>query len=121
VMNFVEGTRFTEAKHAEQQSPFKHLLKPRAGGVAFVVNAMGDIIRTIIDVTVVYPDGRPGFMDLLAGRVRHVRVHVRELPIPADLMGGDYQNDPAYRERFQRWFTQLWAEKDAHIERLAQA
>jgi 1-acyl-sn-glycerol-3-phosphate acyltransferase len=118
VMNFVEGTRFSDEKHAEQQSPFKHLLRPKAGGVAFVINAMGDIIRTIIDVTIVYPNGRPGFMDLIAGRMRRARVHVRELPIPADLIGGDYQNDPAYRERFQLWITALWTEKDARIEAL---
>src|SRR5690606_9757768 len=29
IMNFVEGTRFTEAKHAQQASPFRHLLKPK--------------------------------------------------------------------------------------------
>jgi 1-acyl-sn-glycerol-3-phosphate acyltransferase len=122
VMNFVEGTRFTERKHAEQSSPFKHLLKPKAGGAAFVLNAMGDIIRSVIDITIVYPGGRPTIMDLLAGRVRSVRIFVRELPIPADLSGGDYQNDPAYRERFQRWITALWNEKDARIEQcVAQA
>lgn len=116
VMNFVEGTRFTDQKHAEQSSPFKHLLRPKAGGAAFVLNAMGDIIRTVIDITIVYPGGRPTIMDLLAGRVRSVRIFVRELPIPADLAGGDYQNDPAYRERFQHWITALWTEKDARIE-----
>jgi 1-acyl-sn-glycerol-3-phosphate acyltransferase len=116
VMNFVEGTRFTEQKHAEQRSPFKHLLRPKAGGAAFVLNAMGDIIRSVVDVTIVYPGGRPTIMDLLAGRVRKVRVLVRELPIPADLAGGDYQNDPAYRERFQHWITALWTEKDARID-----
>jgi hypothetical protein len=83
-----------------------------------VINAMGDIIRTIVDVTIVYPGGRPSFMDLIAGRMRRARVHVRELPIPADLLGGDYQNDPAYRERFQLWITQLWTEKDARIAAL---
>jgi len=34
VMNFVEGTRFTSEKHSRQQSPFKHLLRPKAGGTA---------------------------------------------------------------------------------------
>jgi 1-acyl-sn-glycerol-3-phosphate acyltransferase len=116
VMNFVEGTRFTEQKHAEQRSPFKHLLRPKAGGAAFVLNAMGDIIHSVIDITIVYPGGRPTIMDLLAGRVRRVGIYVRELPVPADLSGGDYQNDPAYRERFQRWITTLWSEKDACID-----
>ena len=115
IMNFVEGTRFTEQKHAEQASPFKHLLRPKAGGVAFVINAMGDIIHSVVDVTIIYPGGRPSLIDLLSGRIRKVRVLVRELPIPADLLGGDYQNDPAYRERFQRWISALWTEKDARI------
>ncbi len=118
VMNFVEGTRFNETKRDQQQSPFIHLLRPKAGGVAFVLNAMGDILQSIIDVTIVYPDGRPTFIDMLSGRLRTVRVFVRELPIPHDLLGGDYENDPAYRERFQQWVTGLWREKDAMIERL---
>ncbi|MBS0437015.1 MAG: 1-acyl-sn-glycerol-3-phosphate acyltransferase, partial [Proteobacteria bacterium] len=29
VMNFVEGTRFTRAKHHAQKSPYRHLLKPK--------------------------------------------------------------------------------------------
>jgi 1-acyl-sn-glycerol-3-phosphate acyltransferase len=117
VMNFVEGTRFTDAKRAQQQSPYTHLLKPKAGGVAFVLNAMGDILQSVIDVTVVYPEGRPTFIDLLAGRVSSVRVLVRELPIPKDLLGGDYENDAAYRARFQQWVSTLWAEKDALLAR----
>jgi 1-acyl-sn-glycerol-3-phosphate acyltransferase len=121
IMNFVEGTRFTEQKHAEQGAPYKHLLRPKSGGVAFVVNAMGDIIHSLIDVTIVYPGGRPSLVDLLGGRIRNVSVLVRELPIPADLSGGDYQNDPAYRERFQRWISALWEEKDARIEQSLQA
>lgn len=117
VMNFVEGTRFTDAKRAQQQSPHTHLLKPKAGGVAFVLNAMGDILQSVIDVTIVYPQGRPTFMDLLAGRVSTIRVLVRELAIPKDLLGGDYENDPAYRARFQQWVSGLWAEKDALLTR----
>lgn len=35
VINFLEGTRFTRAKHAQQLSPYQHLLKPKAGGLAF--------------------------------------------------------------------------------------
>jgi 1-acyl-sn-glycerol-3-phosphate acyltransferase len=115
VMNFVEGTRFTERKHDQQHSPFAHLLRPKAGGVAFVINAMSDILSAIVDVTIVYPGGRPTFMDLLAGRVRQVRVFIRELPIPPELRGGDYTADPAYRERFQHWISELWDDKDALI------
>ncbi|SFN35458.1 acyltransferase [Dokdonella immobilis] len=112
VMNFVEGTRFTEAKHDRQGSPFVHLLSPRAGGIAFVLDAMGDMMKAVVDVTLIYPAGRPGIADLLAGRIREVRVQVREIPIPADLLGGDYENDPVFRERFQAWLNALWTEKD---------
>jgi 1-acyl-sn-glycerol-3-phosphate acyltransferase len=118
VMNFVEGTRFTPRKHAGRASPFAHLLRPKAGGVAFVLDAMGDALQAILDVTVVYPGGRPTMMDLLAGRIRDVRVQVRERPIPADLAGGDYESDPAFRVRFQQWINVLWTEKDALIARM---
>ena len=115
VMNFVEGTRFTAQKHARQQSPFAHLLRPKAGGSALVLGAMGEILQSLIDVTIVYPDGIPSMSDLLAGRIRSVHIKVRELPIPAGMVGGDYENDDAYRTRFQAWINDLWLQKDAQI------
>ena len=118
VMNFVEGTRFTRAKHEQQASPFANLLKPKAGGVAFVLDAMGRALHSILDVTIVYPDGKPTMLDLIANRVREVRVNIRERPIPAELLGGDYQNDPAFRERMQSWLNDLWLDKDRLIAQL---
>ena len=100
IMNFVEGTRFTADKHAKQGSPYRHLLKPKSGGVAFVLDAMGDGLHAILDVTIAYPGGRPSLIDLLADRVPEVRVRVRQRRIPADLAGGDYQNDREFRVRF---------------------
>lgn len=116
IMNFTEGTRLTKAKHDAQNSPYRHLLRPKAGGVAFVIDAMGDAIRHMLDVTIVYPDGAGSMMDMIAGRIREVRIHVRKLPIPEN-MRGDYEGDTAYRERFQAWINELWVEKD---ERIAQ-
>jgi len=119
VMNFVEGTRFTSAKHAAQQSPHRHLLKPKSGGVAFVLDAMGEGLQAILDVTIVYPQGRPTMLDLFGDKVREVRLQVRERPIPREFVGGDYQGDAAFRERFQAWMSALWEEKDATIGRIA--
>lgn len=119
VMNFVEGTRFTAFKHDKQSSPYPHLLRPKAGGVAFVLDAMGDALDAILDVTVVYPDGPYTMMDLISGRITDIRVHVRELPITPDLRGG-YESDPAFRAHFQTWVNTLWAEKDARIETMRQ-
>ncbi|WP_129642002.1 acyltransferase [Peristeroidobacter agariperforans] len=121
VMNFVEGTRFTPAKHQQQVSPFANLLKPKAGGIAFVLDAMGGALHSILDVTIVYPDGRPTMADLFGNRVREVRVNIRERAIPAELLGGDYQNDPVFRERLQSWLNGLWVEKDKLIAQLRAA
>ena len=118
IVNFVEGTRFTPAKQARQGASFRHLLKPKAGGVAFVLDAMGEGLHAILDVTIAFPGGRPTLWDLLAGRVSDIRIHVRQRPIPAELLGGDYQNDRAFRVRFQQWLNGLWLEKDAEVERL---
>ena len=118
VMNFVEGTRFTPAKHAQQESPYANLLRPRAGGVAFVLETMGDMLQSIIDVTIVYPQGQPTVVDLLANRVAEVRVHVRQLPIPQEFVGRDYENDAQFRAQFQDWMSALWQEKDALIARM---
>jgi 1-acyl-sn-glycerol-3-phosphate acyltransferase len=120
VMNFVEGTRFTPAKHDAQSSPYRHLLRPKAGGLAFVLDAMGDALHAILDVTLVYPQGRPTMMDLIAGRVRDIRVHVRELPIDAALVGS-YDEDTAFRGRVKLWVNTLWSEKDARAERMLMA
>ncbi len=115
VMNFVEGTRFTAAKHRQQESPYLYLLRPKAGGVAFVLNALGDALHAILDVTIVYPNGKSTLADLFADRISEVRIHVRELPLPRDLIESDYATDPAARERMQTWINELWAEKDRRI------
>ena len=115
VMNFLEGTRFTPAKHRRQASPYRHLLKPKAGGIALALNAMGDRFQAILDVTIVYPEGAPNFWEFLCGRLRRVIVRVQILPVPAHLMKSDYSNDAATREAFAVWVRQLWQDKDAQI------
>jgi 1-acyl-sn-glycerol-3-phosphate acyltransferase len=118
VVNFCEGTRFTPSKQRLQQSPYRHLLKPKAGGIALALNVMGDKFRAILDVTIVYPDGAPDFWQFLSGGMRRVRVRVQTLPVPRHLASGDYANDPAVREAFQQWLQQVWQDKDAQIETL---
>lgn len=122
VMNFPEGTRFTTAKHAKQQSPFRHLLKPKAGGIALSLDTMGDKFRSILNVTIVYPDGAPGFWDFLCGRVKRIIVRMQSLPIPKQFIGADYENHDGSREAFQQWIYEVWLEKDRLIgELLAEA
>jgi 1-acyl-sn-glycerol-3-phosphate acyltransferase len=118
VMNFLEGTRFTAVKHARQQSPYRHLLKPKTGGMAVALHAMGDKFQAVLDVTIVYPDGIPSFGQFLCGRVPRVVVRVNALPVPAHLVGADYGGDAAVRQAFQQWVHQLWLAKDARIAAL---
>ncbi|HOO91143.1 MAG TPA: acyltransferase [Syntrophales bacterium] len=118
VLNFIEGTRFTPEKHRKQNSPYRHLLCPKAGGFAFVISAMAGKITTMLDVTIVYPEGPVNFWDFLCGRLSRVVVRVQKYSIPKEFLEGDYQEDPDFRERFQAWVSNLWHEKDALIERL---
>lgn len=118
IMNFVEGTRFTPEKHARQRSPFERLLKPKAGGVAFVLDAMGSALHSVVDVTIFYPGGTPTLMDLIAGRIPAVVMDVRQREIPVELLQSDYQSDAAARVRFQRWVNTLWIDKDELLARL---
>ena len=118
VMNFLEGTRFTPAKHQRQHSPYRHLLKPKAGGIALALNAMGDKFQAILDVTIVCPDGAPNFWEFLSGKLKRVIVRVQILPVPKHLMNSDYAGETAVREAFQRWVQQLWQDKDAQISLL---
>lgn len=116
VMSFVEGTRFTAAKHAKQQSPLRHLLKPKVGGIGMALESLGDAFTGFLDVTIVYPQGTPTFTDALTGRLGDVivRAHLRSIPpevLPAP-------GDPAPRAAVQTWVNGLWQEKDQEIEGL---
>lgn len=117
IMNFVEGTRFTKEKHDRQRSPYTHLLRTRAGGMAFVLGAMGDKLQHVVDVTIAYPEGVGRFWDFVCGRVTHIKVHVTTHPINHELMG-DYLQDPQFKRDFQQWLNNLWHEKDARLTRM---
>ena len=118
VFNFLEGTRFTEDKHTEQASPYRYLLKPRAGGIAFVIDAMGEQLTSLINVTIHYPGGNPSFWDLLCGRIGQVVMRIDSQPIPAEFLHRSYDQDEAYRLSFQEWVNELWSSKDAELEAL---
>ena len=119
VVNYLEGTRCTPAKQAQQGSPYQYLLKPKAGGVAFVLAALGEQLDAVLDVTVVYPGERiPGFWDLISGQVPKVIVDIQTRALDPALWQGDYENDAEFRQYVQAWVTRLWEEKDARIARI---
>jgi 1-acyl-sn-glycerol-3-phosphate acyltransferase len=118
VMNFAEGTRFTPAKHHAQHSPYRHLLKPKAGALALALGVLGDRFDSLLDVTIVYPEGAPTFWHFLCGNTRSIIVRARRMPIPHEFRGGDYARDPKYRKAFQGWLQALWQQKDLAIAAL---
>jgi 1-acyl-sn-glycerol-3-phosphate acyltransferase len=118
VMSFAEGTRFTPEKHRQQGSPYRHLLKPKAGAMALALNAMGEKFHSLIDVTIVYPGGTPTFWQFLCGTTPCIVVRAHERPIPPEFCTRDYAKDKAFRGTFHRWLGALWEEKDREIESL---
>ncbi len=112
ILNFLEGTRFTKTKHQKQHSPFKHLLVPKLGGFAYAVNAMDKKITHILDVTIIYPEGKKSFWDFLCGRVHEISVKLQEREIPPELLQGNYTEDELYRNKFKAWIHQIWLDKD---------
>ena len=117
VVNFVEGTRFTEEKHNKQNSPFQRLLKPKAGGIGFVLQAMKGNLSKVVNVTIYYPDGEPNFLDFLSGKIKRVNIAIETQDI-GDSLKGDYVNDRAYKIQFQKWVNQLWLDKDKKMLQL---
>ena len=116
VFNFMEGTRFSKAKHTKQNSPFHNLLKPKAGGAAFVLGSMGEQMRTMLDITIVYADQKNEIWDLVSGRVHKVIINIKKVDIPNEFIGKDYSSDPVFKEHFQAWVNTLWCEKDKLID-----
>lgn len=120
IINYVEGSRFTEDKRQRQDSPYRHLLRPKAGGIAFTLSAMGEQFTNLLDVTLVYPDAPDEVLfRVMNGKVRKIIVRVRALPVP-QVDASRYFSELEYRVEFQRWLNQVWAEKDQQIHALLQ-
>ena len=121
VINFIEGTRFTEEKRDRRGSPYRHLLPPRAGGVALAMTSMGDMFDAILDVTIVYPGQPPNFWAMMCGEFRHVIIDVQQRPVERWLVEGDYESDREFRRAFHHWLGTIWQDKDQDITRLGAA
>ena len=115
MMSFPEGTRFTEAKHKQQSSPYKHLLRPRYGGLGQVLYSFDDALDHLIDVTIIYPDGAPGLWQFVSGQVRKISVNIRLLPIGDEVRGKDFRTDAEAKAALKTWLNDLWTEKEQYI------
>jgi len=116
VVNFVEGTRFTPAKSERQGGQFESLLLPKAGGLAFALNAMSGRLNQLVDVTIVYPDGIPSFWDFITGKVQCVNVEVIVENIDTALIGN--YDDAEYKANFQQWLNDKWMSKQQLLNKI---
>jgi 1-acyl-sn-glycerol-3-phosphate acyltransferase len=115
VINFVEGTRFTQIKHAKQHSKFKHLLKPKSGGIGFVLGSMGEQMTYLIQVSIKYSPKAPSAWEYMSGNYDKVVVKVNKLKIPETLKGRNYITDMPFRKELQDWLNDLWLQQDERL------
>ena len=117
IFSFAEGTRFTEDKKESQNSKYNYLLNPKSGGIGLTLTTM-PYIKLMLDFTIVYhSDGRT-FWDFLCGRMSKVTIKVREVEIPSNLLGKNYEEDIRFRDELKTWMENLWREKEKYIEEL---
>ncbi|VTP16401.1 putative acyltransferase YihG [Phytobacter ursingii] len=116
IVNFVEGSRFTDEKRIETRSAFNNLLPPKAAGIAMALGVLGKQFDKLLDVTLCYPENdKKPFFDMLSGKLTRIVVRVNLLPVNDDLHG-DYVNDKNFKRGFQQWLNALWSEKDQQID-----
>jgi 1-acyl-sn-glycerol-3-phosphate acyltransferase len=120
VISFIEGTRLTPQKQQKQNSPYRHLLKPKAGGIALVLSAMGEQFTSILDVSIAYDTTENNLWQFWSGKVKKISIHIAKYPVPREMLGQDYENDPQFREKFQAWLHETWLAKDQQLEVMKQ-
>lgn len=121
MMTFPEGTRFTEAKHEQQGSPYTHLLRPRYGGIGQILYSFDDALDCLVDVTIIYPDGAPTVWHFISGQVKNISVKVQLRPIDAGIRGRNFRKDPEAKGQLKSWLHEVWEEKETLIAQSLQA
>lgn len=118
IINYVEGSRYTEEKCQRQNSPYRYLLKPKAGGIAFTLASMGNLFTNLLNITIVYPNAPKNILNAaMKGKIDKIVVRIEAFPVPV-VDDQRYLTDPEHRIEFQRWLNQLWHEKDQQIHQI---
>lgn len=112
LMNFVEGTRYDVLKKAAKKSPYQHLLQPKAGGISFALGTLGEKVHSLLDVTILYPQGGLSFWDFLCGRLNQVKIYIQQIEIPKQFTTMAITENDALQSEFRRWLNTQWALKD---------
>ena len=114
VLSFAEGTRFTQLKHDDQQSPFKNLLRPKAGGIGIALSTM-PFITTLLDFSISYESKTKSFWDFLCGRMSVISIKIRVIEIPKNLLGNNYSKEKGFRDDLKDWLYEIWEAKEEFL------
>ncbi len=104
ILSFAEGTRFSEARREGGNAPYDHLLPPRAGGLAAMIEALASGGGMIVDLTLAYPRAC-SFWEFLGGTAGPVEVAWETVPIAS-----------VEPEHVQDWLNDCWLRKDARLQ-----
>lgn len=115
MMTFPEGTRFSAEKRHRLNSPYRHLLRPRYGGIGQILYSFDDALDGVIDVTIIYPHGIPTAWQFISGQVSKISVRAQMLPIPDDIRGRNFSDDSVAKGKLRDWLNSIWAEKEKII------
>jgi len=114
IFSFAEGTRFTQVKHDDQQSPFKNLLRPKAGGIGIALSTM-PFITTLLDFSISYESKTKSFWDFLSGRMSVISIKVRAIEVPKKILGNDYSKEKGARDDLKDWLYEIWEAKEEFL------
>jgi len=118
VLNFLEGTRFNTDKRTSQGSPYRHLLKPKSGGATMVLESLGDQLHSVLDVTLVYHDKTPSFIEFLMGHSSKITVQIEEIPMDEVKHRSATQGEGFNNRQTLSFLQERWQKKDAVINDL---
>lgn len=113
VLNFLEGTRFTTDKHAAQDARYQNLLNPRIGGLSYVLSGLKEELNELIDVSIVYPNGPPGFWEFLQGKCESVTIKLELHQLSPAMQSNDLAEQ---RKSLGPFIESLWQAKDDLID-----
>lgn len=106
LLNFAEGTRFTEAKRAAGSGEYMHLLPPRVGGFTALLDGLEGSASRVIDLTLIYAEP-VSFWAFLGGACPRVGVEA------SSAATGEIPGDRSGRAT---WLAERWQHKDRLIE-----
>lgn len=116
LVSYVEGTRYTHKKAEKYHSPYKNLMPPKYTGLGVAISEIGKDIECIYNLTFYYPDlKKPGFLELLLGRVKHVYARI-EVIRSEEIPQGNYLEDNQFKQEFSSYIQNLWDQKDLVLE-----